>query len=118
MAYAFTQDLPITSDVYQRITAALPDEPPPGMITWLAYAIEDGVRLVQVWQSEEDYAEFVRDRLAPIVQDGFFRSSGYQPPEREPPRSRIEVLNVWQGRNLPVQGSLWPGSGSVASNPH
>jgi len=32
MPYAFTQELPLTRDVYERFCAALPDETPRGLL--------------------------------------------------------------------------------------
>ena len=110
MSYAFTQDLPITVDVFQRITAALQDDAPEGLIVWVAQKTEDGVRLLQAWESEEDYSRFARDRLGDITQDGFFANTGYAPPGEEPPRQETEVLSVWTGPRL---ANPWPGSGTV-----
>jgi hypothetical protein len=108
MPFAFTQDLPFTENVYERICAALPDETPPGLILRMAEKIENGVRMIEVWQAEEDRARFVRDRLAPIVQDGFFASTGYAPPGEEPSLNRIDVIDVWHGGEMPSSRSKAP----------
>lgn len=113
MTYAFTQVLPFTDDVYQRFTAALQDDPPKGLVVWVGERAPDGIRLLQVWESEDNYKRFATERLNDIAQDGFFASTGYQPPEQEPAREPIDVLNVWVGAHL---SNPWPGSGQVTKD--
>jgi hypothetical protein len=97
MTYAFTQDLPFTRDVYERFCAALPDEPPQGLLVRVATEIESGVRLFDVWEDETAYEEYIRTAVQPIVSDGFFNTTGYEPPETEPPRNSQELLDLWIG---------------------
>jgi hypothetical protein len=42
MVYAFTQDVPIDTDMYARITEALGDEPMDGLLLRLAVRNPDG----------------------------------------------------------------------------
>jgi hypothetical protein len=111
MAYAFKQEFPFTEEIYQRFSAALQDDPPQGLVLWVGEKTDSGVRLLQVWDSEADYEDFAANRLSDIAQDGFFASTGYAPPEQEPPRQAASVLNIWTGRKL---SNPWPGSGSLA----
>lgn len=97
MTYAFTQELPFTRDVYERFCAALPDESPQGLIARVVSESETGLRLFDVWQSEDDYERYLRSAVQPIVSDGFFNGTGYEPPEREPSRQALEVVDVWIG---------------------
>ena len=97
MSYAFSQELPFTRDVYERFCAALPDETPAGLVVRVATETEGGVRMFEVWESESDYQDFVRTAIQPIVTDGFFNGTGYEPPEQEPPRQMARVLDVWVG---------------------
>jgi hypothetical protein len=103
MPYAFTQDLPFTRDVYERFCAALPDETPQGLLVRVATEAETGIRLFDVWQDESSYNDFFHTAVEPIVSDGFFNGTGYDP-EREPPREQVEVLDVWVGSG-PVRES-------------
>ena len=112
MSYAFTQELPFTEDVFQRFTAALQDDAPDGLIVWVAEEVDSGIRLTQVWDTEDDYIRFATDRLAGIAQDGFFASTGYAPPTKEPPRKPADIFSVWTG---PRTANPWPGSGTTAS---
>jgi len=53
MTYAFTQDVPITLDIYHEIKADLGEQPPEGLIVHLAQVMEDGhLRYLDVWESE------------------------------------------------------------------
>jgi hypothetical protein len=54
------------------------------------------VRYMDVWESEEDYRHFLEDRVRPLMR-GMFEGSGYDPPDVEPPRNEIKVLDVWRG---------------------
>jgi hypothetical protein len=110
MAYAFTQDLPFSQDVHQRLVSALQDDPPKGLVVWVGEKMDEGIHLLQVWDSEEAYVRFATDRLSSIAQDGFFASTGYAPPEQEPPHEPITVLNVWTGSDL---NNPRPGSGTL-----
>jgi hypothetical protein len=106
MPYAFTQELPFTRDVYERFCAALPDETPRGLLVRVASETDTGVRLFDLWQTEGDYQDYQRTAVQPIVADGFFNGTGYEP-DREPPREeQLEVLDVWLGR--PPDGARAP----------
>ena len=111
MSYAFTQKLPFTEDVFQRFIAALQDDVPDGLVAWVAEKQQDDIRLIQVWESEDHYTQFARERLGDIAQDGFFASTGYAPPDQEPPREPTQVLSVWTGSRI---ANPWPGSGTTA----
>ncbi len=45
-----------------------PANPPSGIIVQLAGPFEGGWRVISVWQSQEAYEAFRRDRLAPVIQ--------------------------------------------------
>jgi hypothetical protein len=94
--YAFSQDLPFSLDVFRRFKAAVPDDDPPGLISRVVFEIEDGVRLIEVWETEADRARFIEQSVRPVVEDdGFFAGTGYQPPKTEPPRNELNVLDIW-----------------------
>ena len=95
MTYAYTQDVPIGMEIYERIRAGLGDEPAAGLVVHLAIATEQGLRYVDVWESEELCERFTEERLHPVV-GRVFAEVGFQPPAEEPPRRRIDVRDVWQ----------------------
>jgi hypothetical protein len=96
MTFAFTQDVPIDADFYQRITAGLGDEPADGLVVHLAVENPDGgLRYIDVWESEEDWSRFVEDRLHPVVHGLLHEVFGDNLPP-EPALTAISVIHVWQ----------------------
>jgi len=66
MPYAFTQDVPINKDTYTGISDQIAN-PPKGLIVHLAFEISDGMRYVDVWESQADYERFAEEQLHPII---------------------------------------------------
>jgi hypothetical protein len=96
MTYAFTQDVPIDAAFYKRITDALGDEVPKGLITHLAMErAEGGLRYLDVWESQEDCERFVEERLHPIVHGLLSEIFGDNLPP-EPERTPISIVHCWQ----------------------
>ena len=67
MTFAFTYDVPITTEIYARIKEGLGPERPPGLIAHLTLQIENGLRYIDVWQSKDDFEVFAESRLHPVV---------------------------------------------------
>ncbi|MGI5290261.1 hypothetical protein ACQEVF_43955 [Nonomuraea polychroma] len=68
MVYAFTQDVPINADVYQKIIERLGDEPLKGLIVHMAATQPDGtLRYIDVWESEGLCAKAFDERIHPAV---------------------------------------------------
>ena len=93
MVYAFTYEVPINSEIYGEITAALGDERAPGFIAHIAYRTGSGLRYLDVWNSEGEYKAFVVDRLHPAVHGVLSEKLGFVPPE--PPVTVLDVVHVW-----------------------
>jgi hypothetical protein len=88
--YAWTQDVPITAEMYDEITAGM--APTPGAVVHLALQTETGLRYIDVWESEEAcdkaFETVVHPAVRPVLQ-----KHGVNPPG-EPPRTPITVLEV------------------------
>ena len=94
--YAFTQDVPIDAAFYRRIADALGPEPPDGLVTHLAIERPDGgLRYIDVWESEEQWAAFTEERLHPVVHGLLREVFGEHLPE-EPERRPITVVHAWR----------------------
>lgn len=93
MTYAFTYDVPITSDIYARIKDGIGPQRPPGLIAHLAYRTESGLRYLDVWQTKDDWNAFEHDRLHPVVHPMLREMLGFVPPE--PSRTLLDVIDVW-----------------------
>ncbi|CAA9253675.1 MAG: hypothetical protein AVDCRST_MAG76-2416 [uncultured Acidimicrobiales bacterium] len=95
MTYAFTQDVPIDAAFYQRITDGLGTAPPKGLIVHLAVERPgQGLRYVDVWESEEDWDRFAEERLHPVVHPLLSDIFGDNLPP-EPERTPLPVIHVW-----------------------
>lgn len=96
MTYAFTQDVPIDAAFYQRIVEGLGSEVPDGLVVHLVVERDDGLRYVDVWETEAAWRHFVDERLHPVVHtllaDVF---GGDLPPE--PEQTPLSVIHSWLG---------------------
>ena len=98
MTYAWVQDVPITSEVYDQIKAQIMEKtggrPPQGAITHVVQKLPNGLRYLDVWESKEDCDRFTDEILHPIVGRAL-KASGIPIPQAEPPRDEIDVHDVW-----------------------
>jgi aspartate/tyrosine/aromatic aminotransferase len=91
MVYAYTQDVPIDTDMYARITDALGSEPMDGLLLHLCVHNPDGgLRYIDVWESEEQCARAFDERVHPAVDAAF---GGHRPPG-EPTVTRLDVVEA------------------------
>ena len=67
MAYAFVHDVASTWSRYQQVTEELVVPAPPGLIVHLAGPTDDGVRVIDVFESEDDGEVFRLLRLGPAL---------------------------------------------------
>ena len=96
MTYAFTYDVPINAETYDRIKQGLGPERPPGLIAHLAWRTESGLRYVYVRQSKDEWESFTGNRLHPVVHPILQDTLGFVPPE--PPRTVLDVIDAWTDR--------------------
>lgn len=69
MAVLVIQELPATVEVYDEVNRRLgaTDNPPEGLLIHTGGAHGEGVRVVDVWESEQAFNTFREQRLMPIV---------------------------------------------------
>lgn len=97
MAYAFTQDVPINSEIYKKIVDGLGPATAKGLIVHVAIERpEGGLRYIDVWESEADWDRFAEERLHPVVHPVLSELTGGQIPS-EPERDVLRVVDVWRG---------------------
>lgn len=94
MTYAWTQDVPIDMAVYERIRAQMGPEAGEGMILHVVTRIPGGLRYLDVWESQEACDRFFEERVHPAL-GAVFAQMGIPFPEVEPPRTPLEVTDVW-----------------------
>jgi hypothetical protein len=91
MVYAYTQDVPIDTDMYARITDALGTAPMEGLLLHLCVRNPDGgLRYIDVWESEAQCARVFDERIHPAVDAAF---GGHRPPV-EPTVNRLDVVDI------------------------
>jgi hypothetical protein len=93
MTYAFTYEVPITTEIYGRIKDGIGPRRPAGLIAHLAYRTESGLRYVEVWRARDDWEAFQRDRLHPVVRPLLQDALGFVPPE--PPTTELDIVDAW-----------------------
>jgi hypothetical protein len=97
MVYAYTQDVPIGVELYQRIIDELGPEPMSGQLLHLCVRRPDGgLRYIDVWDSVQSCERAFDDRIHPAVDRAF----GGQRPSGEPVVEHLEVLDA-RGLLLP-----------------
>jgi hypothetical protein len=67
VAYAYVQDVASSWEQYQDIAVALVEPPPDGLIVHVAGPTDEGVRIIDVWESEDAWQRFRSERLDPAI---------------------------------------------------
>jgi hypothetical protein len=96
MSYAFIQDVPIDAELYADIRARLGDDTPDGLLVHVVQRLDDGLRYIDVWESEAQWQRFHDERLMPLVIETH-AAHGVVP---DPSRIRfeaIDVIDTWVG---------------------
>jgi len=68
--YAWCQDMPgVTADDYAKVLAELggAEKTAPGLVAHVAGPVDGGYRIVDVWESKEDFQRFAEQHLDPAV---------------------------------------------------
>ena len=75
MPFAFSQDMTTGRDMYTGLSDKIGNEAPKGLIVHLAFESSTGVRIVDVWESEEAFERFAKERLRPAM-DNMLQAAG------------------------------------------
>lgn len=67
MRYALVNDLAVSWATYEEVVAPTLSELPEGLIVHAAGPTDEGVRMIDVWQSELAYRAFCEEQLAPLL---------------------------------------------------
>lgn len=67
MAYACVHDIAASWSTYENVTRSLLEPPPNGLIAHVAGPTDEGVRIIQIWDTEEACERFRTDRLTPTI---------------------------------------------------
>jgi hypothetical protein len=67
--YAYCNEMPgVTEEMAKKVDAEVGKTPVAGLIAHVAGPTEVGWRIIDVWESEEDYKRFQVERLNPALQ--------------------------------------------------
>ena len=92
MAVLMTQEIPATKEQYDQVNEKLgvPADPPQGLLIHTAEETSNGMRVVDVWESEDAYNKFNEERLGAAVVEVMGPA-----PEGAQPESEVrELTNV------------------------
>lgn len=67
MYYAFVHDIAASWCDYEPIAAQTIELPPVGLILHLAGPTDEGIRIIEVWESERAWECFQRDHVGPAI---------------------------------------------------
>lgn len=67
MAYAYVHDVASSWRQYERVASSLIDPAPAGLILHVAGPTDEGVRIIDVWESEESWERFRAEWLGPAI---------------------------------------------------
>jgi hypothetical protein len=69
MVVLMTMDVPVTREDAEAVSAAMdPDNPPDGLIAHVMTKTPDGVHVVDIWESQEQFKKFSDEQLRPTMQ--------------------------------------------------
>ncbi|MBA3475469.1 MAG: hypothetical protein H0T10_01790 [Actinobacteria bacterium] len=68
--YAIVQDVPATWEHYERSLRPLIEPAPEGLILHAAGKTDEGYRTIEVWEGEDAWKRFRRERLCDVSDDG------------------------------------------------
>ena len=90
MAYGLVQDLPLSWEQYERIERHRVDPVPAGLIVRLAGPTDEGVRVIDIWDSERSSDIAESDRTNRVA-------SPRRPPQPEPTVRDLHGLHLVVG---------------------
>ena len=89
--YAYCQEMPgVFEEMATKVDKEVGEAPVAGLIAHVAGPTAVGWRIIDIWESEEDYHRFVADRLNPALQIATTGADASQPSLRVLPRHRCQ----------------------------
>ena len=89
MAWSFISELPISPEEYDALNGEI-GEDPPGLILHTSSRSENGMRIIDVWESETAYRQFEQEQLMPAM-----GRLGWPPPPPDAPQPvEFELHNI------------------------
>jgi hypothetical protein len=95
MPFGFVQDVPVNEDTYRQIRAQLGDAPPPGLIAHVVIKHENGLRHVNVWETQQAWQTFHDEKLWPAVSSVLATLGIHPDPSQDAVRETVDVIDAW-----------------------
>jgi hypothetical protein len=102
MTYAFMQDIAASWQDYDRIMATTFDPIPFGLIVHLAGPTDEGIRIINLWESEQAWQAFESKRLIPADSNDWRQ---FDQSRREPAWRPIGLASFSDFENHPMKGA-------------
>jgi hypothetical protein len=93
IVYAISYDVPADEGIYQRVKAAMGDEPAKGLIVQMVVKRDGGLRHFGVWESKELFDRFQQERVSPAV-GRVLASIGVNEPPARPEIEELALVDV------------------------
>jgi hypothetical protein len=78
--YAYCQEMPgISKEMATKVEAQIGDAPVAGLVAHVAGPTASGWRVIDIWESEEDFHRFETERLQPALR---VATNGHTGPDR------------------------------------
>ena len=65
--WAFVSDVPISREQYDKLDQELGSDKPEGLIVHAAGESGSGIRIIDVWESKQQFERFQSERLGPAT---------------------------------------------------
>lgn len=95
MTYSFIQDVPADEAMYRKIALLLPAEPR-GLVVHLVVRREQGLRYIDVWDTQTDWEAFRDEYVEPAV-GKVLAEYGIPHDHNQVRVEEIEVIEAWIG---------------------
>ena len=92
----FIHHVPANAEMYEKIRAALPSDPPEGLIAHIVQVLDDGLRYVDVWQSQDLWFKFKNVTLVPVVTE-VLKGYGIPHTDEGVTIDQVAIVDTWFG---------------------
>jgi hypothetical protein len=96
VTYSFIQDVPADEPMYRKIRALLPGNAPTGMLAHLVVRREQGLRYIDVWDTEANWRRFQLEHVEPAV-GKVLAEYGIPHDHSQVTVEEIDVIDAWIG---------------------
>ncbi|HEX2236595.1 MAG TPA: hypothetical protein VHK89_09995 [Actinomycetota bacterium] len=104
MPYAFFYDVPGDERIYRRVRSEIGEDRPEGLLLHLVVKRADGLRHINVWQTQQQWERYQRERVLPAV-DRVLARNGIAPPP-PPATEEMDLVDI-------AGSTAWPAEHDV-----